>query len=54
MEEKSSGCQSEHLIFIFDNAILMVSTYGAKGNLLVLPIDLVKKSLCANTPLSAW
>jgi hypothetical protein len=44
MEEKGSGRQSEHLIFIFDNAILMVSAYGTKGNLLVLPIDLFKKT----------
>jgi hypothetical protein len=41
MQEKSSGCHREHPIFVFNDAILVVSTNGAKSYLLVLPIDLI-------------
>ncbi len=44
MQEKSSSRQSEPPIFVFDDAILVMSTNDAKCYLLVLPIDLIQKT----------
>jgi hypothetical protein len=44
-QEQSSGGWSEHLIFILDNPILMMHTNCAKCYLLILPVDLIQKTL---------
>ncbi len=45
MQKESSGGQSYHLVFVFNDTILVMSANGAKSNLLGLTIDLVKKTL---------
>ena len=44
MQQKCSGSQSEHLVLVLYDAILVMSANSAESNPLVLTIDLVKKT----------
>jgi len=44
MQQKCSDSQSEHVVLVLYDAVLVMSANSAESNLLVLTIDLVKKT----------
>jgi len=54
MQQKGACTESELFVPVLDDAILMISTYTTKGDLLTFVIDVLVESFVSETLLSAW